>query len=391
VTDLNVPFIEFVKTFQLTKSGRISKKKTTKGLEKIIAVIKPNFPSHKSFEKHAEYCLYSLLKFKTFGGGSGHGRSEPAYVEAVYDGLENNVLSDLKDDVKRKVIISAWKAFTRRSGVQPEYLQNHVRAAQYGDAWERSQNENLGNRAQGSQDPNNPRYAADNDDEVQAELDDMTVFGNGGGIADDNEPSLALDANTDWHKLAYEYANVDGGNPLDSERVAGVWNAMPDVDGAMPRVVLPEQLGNEQKHAFDMIMKLANALSPVKDGARRMIVTGGAGAGKSYFVDAVRHALGADRVLIYAYSAKAAANVMGRTIHGHFHILPNFFKELGNEKLEEFQEAMENKLILIDEYTMVDGDLLRMRAATRIQAWLAPVILHNRICCSMTMVQLKFL
>lgn len=93
------------------------------------------------------------------------------------------------------------------------------------------------------------------------------------------------------------------------------------------------------------------------------VVAGGAGAGKSHLINAIRGfcalSINQIKVQVLAPSGTAAANVNGSTIHSFFHIGTNKSNKKPQISLDSKQwEIIEQtKLFIFDEYSMIDAEL----------------------------------
>jgi len=125
-------------------------------------------------------------------------------------------------------------------------------------------------------------------------------------------------------------------------------------------------------------MVLKHALKHIKsqDKPLHLLIHGGAGVGKSILLTALYQSLdralcskeGDDpenrRIVVCSYTAKAAHNVHGNTIHSTFNILPNrtfMFTNLKADKLNTMQVKYRNlKVVMIDEISMVGNKMFNI-------------------------------
>lgn len=132
----------------------------------------------------------------------------------------------------------------------------------------------------------------------------------------------------------------------------------------VPRVML----SNEQRKVLDLVV----------DGQKSVFFTGSAGTGKSVLLREIirvlrdRHKRETDRVAVTASTGLAACNVGGVTLHSFASIglgkeaVPELVRKIkrnGKSKLR----WMRTKILVIDEISMVDGDLFdKLEAIARI-------------------------
>jgi len=128
-------------------------------------------------------------------------------------------------------------------------------------------------------------------------------------------------------------------------------------------------LSEDQRKCFEHFSVLVNDCSKNAcwSKERLLIIQGRAGYGKSFLLKAMKsycfQKLGPNSYAVLAYSAVAAKNVNGSTIHSFFRIHPKsqFFNHLSSVELQLFQEKnCQLKVLFIDEYSMVGLRLLGM-------------------------------
>lgn len=109
--------------------------------------------------------------------------------------------------------------------------------------------------------------------------------------------------------------------------------------------------------AIEMTLEYARVVSLIQSGAPMVFVTGGAGTGKSTLIDVIRTRC-RKRMAVVAFTGVAALNVRGSTIHSFFKLPPRIcdrseIKAVGDRKMYR-----ELELLVIDEVSMVRGDLM---------------------------------
>lgn len=129
------------------------------------------------------------------------------------------------------------------------------------------------------------------------------------------------------------------------------------------------QLNSMQKLWFDITMTAFHQKEQLL-----LIVLGVAGTGKSHTISAISHALPPNTVIRCAFTAKAAFNIRGGTLHSIFKLQVENgrlkFQPLGPKAVAKLQNYFKTiKIIIIDEFSMVSNDILgkidcRLREAT---------------------------
>ncbi|KAK3922162.1 ATP-dependent DNA helicase RRM3 [Frankliniella fusca] len=127
------------------------------------------------------------------------------------------------------------------------------------------------------------------------------------------------------------------------------------------------QLTAEQEAVMKILMLQVNSV--LQPGSapppRLIIVQGKAGCGKSTVIRAMTSELskrlGSTSFRLLAYTAVAALNINGETLHSGLQFLPGDFSPLVGERAKAFQDDMESvRFLIVDEYSMVSLALLAM-------------------------------
>ena len=120
--------------------------------------------------------------------------------------------------------------------------------------------------------------------------------------------------------------------------------------------VCPETLEPEgQREAFDLVKKHFENTS--NNDPLRLVITGTAGTGKSYLIDALKTLLG-ESCILTATTGCAGFNIQGVTIHS---LLKLCAKKLSSKRLMELQEKLKDiKYIVIDEMSMMGSRTLNL-------------------------------
>ena len=118
-------------------------------------------------------------------------------------------------------------------------------------------------------------------------------------------------------------------------------------------------LNNSQRGVYDAIRTRRSTDAPVLG-----IVSGGAGTGKSFLIQAIKELLG-DRCLLLAPTGVAAYNIGGETLHSALRLptKQTTFSMLatGNVALAQLQQKLAGvELVVVDEYSMVGKRMLAM-------------------------------
>lgn len=206
-------------------------------------------------------------------------------------------------------------------------------------------------------------------DELNAQAEQENDDDMDQGPADDPDSMMFQ-----WHGEKEDHGNSD--IQFESARYKKIKH-FPDHD----LISFTRQLAPEQKDALTHVLNYckdtvkARANLDLKVKQLLLIIHGGAGVGKSRTIMAMSQ--WADkilmklednstlpRVLICAFTGKAASLINGITIHGAFGFVPDRKKEkkhkaLSDKRLAEFRHNMsELKLIIIDEISLVGADML---------------------------------
>ena len=132
-----------------------------------------------------------------------------------------------------------------------------------------------------------------------------------------------------------------------------------DVKGTLEerRAVDPDTLNDGQREVFDLIQSHSETCG---NEPLRLIVTGTAGTGKSYLIDAIKTYLG-DKCAVTATTGVASFNVKGQTIHS---LVKLCAKKVSGSTLSELQMKHEGvEYIILDEMSMMGASgLARLNA-----------------------------
>lgn len=126
---------------------------------------------------------------------------------------------------------------------------------------------------------------------------------------------------------------------------------------------------NEEQRTF--IMHVFHSIKTEPNLPLRIFLSGSAGAGKTTLIDAIYQLItnhyntlpGTDqestKVLLTAFTGKAAVNISGMTIHSAFKLNTKFNKNISRHLLKRLQyEFKDVKLLIIDEISTVGCKLL---------------------------------
>ena len=126
-------------------------------------------------------------------------------------------------------------------------------------------------------------------------------------------------------------------------------------------IILVNSFSEMQKLAYEIIKRhFENLRNSTEIDPLCLIVTGGAGTGKSYLINGVCNLL-QDKCAVTATTGKASYNVKGVTIHSllKLPVGPRGNKDLTGQNLYRLQESLSAiDYILIDEYSMLGQTLL---------------------------------
>jgi len=107
----------------------------------------------------------------------------------------------------------------------------------------------------------------------------------------------------------------------------------------------------EELPEYVFVKKLVDAKFPI------VFVTGGAGTGKSTFINWLMHYY-SGKALLAAPTAIAATNIEGKTIHSMFHLPLQWITKSAIRSAPYRQDIKNAKLLIIDEISMVNANLL---------------------------------
>ena len=118
----------------------------------------------------------------------------------------------------------------------------------------------------------------------------------------------------------------------------------------------PHHLQGKQLQAYSLMQQHAEAEAP---SPLRMIVSGTAGTGKSYWIHCLRLFLNS-RVRVAAPTGVAAFNIEGHTLHSLLSLpVKGDYKDLEGERLHQMQQSLANmEYLIIDEMSMVGRKIL---------------------------------
>lgn len=167
-----------------------------------------------------------------------------------------------------------------------------------------------------------------------------------------------IDRNFDWSDGKTRYPDIESKRNFIKHSKEN--------DESNPRVFNNLVNLNEQQLS---VVNFAVQASSGNTVDRLAIVLGAAGTGKSCVINEIFHRIGAENVLLLAFTGVAAHNISGQTIHSALHLTCNRgSSELSPDALHKFQEEMSSiKVILIDEFSMIGLKLLgRIDARLRV-------------------------
>ena len=195
----------------------------------------------------------------------------------------------------------------------------------------------------------------------------------------ENEDDRAIGCIDDPHYESFGYTgNLNHEGAIQSESFKYKHLALPEQDelNFLIQNLVPEQMNimrKVTKFCKEVIRADAKKDVEIEPDPLRMIIHGGQGVGKSKIINALylqsekilrKTAGGAHpnhpRVLVCAFTGKAASLIKGITIHSAFEFkIGNKYETLGPKKRAEMQENLQHlKLLIIDEMSFVGADLL---------------------------------
>ncbi|MCL7028421.1 hypothetical protein MKW94_024005 [Papaver nudicaule] len=206
-------------------------------------------------------------------------------------------------------------------------------------------------------------FEDESDPEDEPDHDWMLLSRMGPNIAPEDEillGSRTIDLTHNWSEGISHYPSIHEGRTFAHSLSKVEQDTVeeyipPDLDVAL------SSLSQQQKAAHDIVLRSMETRSTI-----RLIVSGGAGTGKSTLINAIVHSTRQlfgkkEAVKIMAPTGIAAFNIGGATIHHELAIAvekdreyKNLNPELCRRMQEDFQDT---KLIVIDEYSMLGRNM----------------------------------
>jgi DNA replication protein DnaC len=341
--------LEFSRKYRVTKLG--GQQFITTQQKETVASFIPDFPSSPASKLYTSYCYFSLIKYKpwvdfpesTYGGRNGKFEDE---IE-IYSNSNHN-------DPITNPIISAWYQFLREYNAEnpPDYIQRRIdemRSFAEQDQWTPLHEETDGLELDEniSQD-NFTRLCREALLSSQGDLSSQQCEWNDLHTWTTPEQLYVQLPTSDWIKRKWD--EIQQGIALVEHRQ-----------------INRESLNQLQGSAFDLLSYMVEnkdnfaTLHP-EISVKGLLLTGGAGCGKSYVVDAIRTRYG-ERVKVMAFSGKAGSNINGSTIHSALGINPKSRDPLhvsAQKTLQLQSEFRDVDVLIIDEYTMISLDLFHL-------------------------------
>jgi hypothetical protein len=311
----------------------------------------PNSPSY------TEYCRYSLMKYKPYVD----------HPKNTYGGVE-----DVPTEEDAPTIKTVWENFLLQDGNDfvPEWFFREL------DNLQAEQHHQLFHRLQAHPDAlaaNAHQFNPPDDGILQPNPDDNDDVDWTTAAANNLQLPKAPDEDSDPHEMiqwattndwrAPTHLFNDMSAPVEDVRAHLQLQTLSDQPYERP-VVLFEDLNEQQKLAFKMAVEVCGYEpgESITDGgtglSRLMMMLGRGGTGKSFTIDAIVNAVGADRVSIMATTGKAASLIGGCTLHNkEFGLsLPvnKKFAPLQGNAEKHLQETFRNiDMVIIDEFSML--------------------------------------
>ena len=348
---LDMNLIQFGQRFRFNKmQNKISQQSNTKN---IVVMFCPDFVANKESKSYADYCYFTLMKFKPW----------TLHPESIYGG---NALAFSEDHVKpdfKEMIVGVYVAFMETAVDTydeeiPGFIQSRIEfMRQHDNAIEFTPTHDM----MAGLDVDNDI----NDDIVTACRSHL--LGNDPDLIANND-HLEWDNMQNWSVPFHSYTELPQENfpcsaALLKDRINDMWTAVKhtfSVDETYRqtfRPIMRDQLRGVQVQAFDLA---SHIIDQPELSNRSMILIGAAGCGKSFVIDALRHKY-PNAILVVALSGKAASQVSGETIHTGFGIpvAPGTLAPLKGEKLRTMRDKFANyKCVILDEYSMANSAMV---------------------------------
>ena len=306
-----VPHIMEMNFVQFATSYKVVKGKLQQRPFNVVPRIFPSYSANPKGENFANYCKYSLIKFKPWQ------ESPHTICTAVNKDSE-------------KAYITEWLTFLKSN-----FAKSHV------PNWYEKFHNALENIDQCSD------KFPEHSDVQQEEWMILSDYHNSGENFDSKETVIET---INWHMDCRKYTHEQIGTMSNwIQRQKDYYTIPPTLE--MPPID-PTTFSQKQRLAYDILIshESSNSTSPLL-----MIINGEAGTGKSYLISAIKYQL-KDKCVVTATTGKASYNVNGITVHSllKLPIASHFNKDLSGQALANLQEKLKVvKYILIDEYSML--------------------------------------
>jgi len=345
----SMSLIEFCQLFYSTNKSKIRIND-----EKSIIVFIPEFYSTVESPNYPSYCYYNLMKFKCWHD----------YPESVYDGNINSFEIDILLDDTKSLIIDHWNDFCQNLNEHeiPDTIQQQI--------------DRLRNREEGIEWTQLDDGLIDMDIDDQNNNNDYLMLSRQALIGDlFNDPNvIEWNHNHDWTSHFQTYNGVQN-DYIHHDHIKQRYEAIINQQLVVPNyVTVPPDiiLNYQQQFSYDVIIETVESIDYTN---KKIIMIGVAGTGKTLVINKVVEKyngthrqmyctqplnLSSNPAVLCAPTGKAASSIDGKTIHSLLSIfIRQEFKLLDGDCLRKLQEIFINTiLIIIDEYTMMDGKLL---------------------------------
>ena len=309
---ISMNFVEFATTFKVVNG------KLTNLPPNAIPRIFPTYSSNPKGANLPAYCKYQLLRYKPW-------KFTP-----------NNAWND--QEPSDKLFVRYWNDV-----LQTPYAQNHVT-----DWYDKLQNV-IQNQEANDEEQVVLETTCDSREEWMIIADLRMPFEN-------NDGQSSFD---NWQQDRTRYTEQQIG-----EMPTWIKNHKEQanyVNAQSHETILVNSFSEMQKLAYEIIKRhFENSRNSAEKDPLCLIVTGGAGTGKSYLINGVRNLL-QDKCAVTATTAKASYNVKGVTIHSSLKLPvgPRGNKDLTGQNLCRLRKSLSAiDYILIDEYSMLGQTLL---------------------------------
>ena len=316
--DLNQPnLLEFCKQFVLVK-GEL---RSNKDADKTIVITFPNFRYAPKSPQYKQFCRAALVKYSPWTANTVAAIKNDITVvqewETFAATFSDNIRAYFSTDLELKKLFK-----TVIDDIYLDDVEEEVTRKQ--DLWQKisAMRPPVENDSPQSDPIINKDFDWINDTQLQYSASELALAGQ-------------------WIQK----------NSTSTTNPSGLFKELP--------LVTRDSLNDRQRKCFDLVTECYHSSTQLL-----LIVTGTAGTGKSHTISAISHAIPAEHLVRSAFTAQAAFQIKGATLHKTFH-LPvesggrQFNNLLNGEAAANLEkEFSQVKVVIIDEFSMLSQPIL---------------------------------